>query len=433
MSRRKISIAFTLFIALLLPKTEAGSILVHLCNRQDEKRFSGFLRLLGEYGDVVNVYTEESIRDLKKSPDVKEDTPADNDAVVILCDVLGSGAGNTYADIVRIASEKALILAPVATKSFKPDPVRSITSFLSSLDMSPYIGMGTPAVYDVFSHRDSTSVVLVNSENGLNKVLFSDELRMGSAPIVYAGPGHYIKSSNRQLFPILSGNDSTYMNYKGHENYSGVGGLIGREIALVSGLQSINGSRSIISYSGEVFSDKFSSNSGNALFSKELLNWVFQKKHALRVNNMTHSLEKGLGSTDAYSPNDIIRVTVSISAFSDNEWGPFHGDDVQIELRAVERMSIINLTKIPKVSETLYTGTLRLPKHHGTYTLRLKYQRTGFTYLNKSVKVFVKFNEAPPVSILTPTSAFYYLVFAANCVSVPIFILSLANRKKRAD
>lgn len=414
--------------------SESQGILVNVCNTKQKHLFNKFISLLSEYGKIDISLSEQLEKNKMNLLDSsKNETFNKYGTIVLLCPSIGDDDGENFEILNKISSTKNLIIA-MSSEGLSgiqktENMSLSVKRFLHSLEIeygSPYDNTNISDNY----YNVSGNVNMVQITEGLKKAVFTNNLS-DLVPVVYKGKAHYIlNNNNKHLFSILYGNPSTYV-----ENVSNISSDIpafffkcGTSLSLITGVQSFLNGRTIISLSNSIYSDEFINTGNNMKFLKELLKWTLNKKNIIKVNSfdVVSSSEKM-----EFEPNETIRVEFSASELVDGKYIPLVRDDIQVELRLIERLSIVTFQKREGAAGS-YFANLNLPSHHGFYKVIVRYNRPGYNFINEHITVFVKPIIKHSQDPLQYPITFYYIIFAINLSSIPIitYYLILTLRKK---
>ena len=117
----------------------------------------------------------------------------------------------------------------------------------------------------------------------------------------------------------------------------------GELLTLVSGYQSRNNHRAVISGSMAMCSDEFLAVFGpsNRRFCEEMFDWVMQESGVLRVNEIRHhkegsELDRDSANPENYFIEDRIEYFVTIDQKTKGAWSPLVKDDLQLEFVMLE-------------------------------------------------------------------------------------------------
>lgn len=165
--------------------------------------------------------------------------------------------------------------------------------------------------------------------------------------------------------------------------------ILGKEIALVSGVQARNNARVAISGSIELFSNKFFAQRGasNEAFAAAVGSWAFHERGLLKVEHFGYRKLGEDGQSTSYRIGDHLEVFLKIFEWSEDRWIPFLRDDVQLEFAMLD----------PFVRKTLvhdgagnFSTSFKLPDLHGVFKIKIEYDRPGLTRLSISEQVAVR-------------------------------------------
>ena len=264
--------------------------------------------------------------------------------------------------------------------------------------------------FDDFDSEVKDSVYLhSSSDSGLNKQLlnlYDDEIIIsknviGINPIfktpkgyiLYKGIGMDLDPQNKYVFPILSGDKNSYSVSKDTgEVFSN-----GEQIKLVTGYQARNNRGVVVLGSTEICSDKFYylsmndenkslSESPNAVFCQDILNWNFQRTGVLKFTNVKHNNNEGK-SLETYRIKDYLEYYIDILEYdyTTDTWKNYDADDIQLSFLMMNPYYINQMKRL--YGKPTYYAKFRAPEKHGVFKFIVDYHRTGYSYIFSSTKV----------------------------------------------
>lgn len=90
---------------------------------------------------------------------------------------------------------------------------------------------------------------------------------------------------------------------------------------------------------------------------------------------------------------------VDIAEYKNDEWVPYHADDVQLEVIMLDPYIRTTLKQVPSTkSFGRFEAKIRLPDVYGVFTLKVNYKRFGLSYVLAEDQVSIrpfKHNEYP--------------------------------------
>ena len=212
---------------------------------------------------------------------------------------------------------------------------------------------------------------------------------------LYRGLGMVTDPSNPLVLNILAGASTTYSHHPedGIKEYPHA---VGRNTALIAGLQARNNARVVISGSMDFFSDEFfaanvekvgmgSQKSGNAALAAALVSWCFQQTGVIRIDSVSHKIAGTADTPAYYTIRQHCEYTLKISEYVRGEWVPFKADDVQMEFVRIDpfvRQRMINKNGI-------LTAKFKVPDVYGVFKFTVDYARLGLTRISTSTQVSV--------------------------------------------
>jgi len=127
--------------------------------------------------------------------------------------------------------------------------------------------------------------------------------------------------------------------------------------------------------------------SGNELFSKQLLQWLFQERGILQAKNVKHHRMGEKEAPFTYTIKENIEYSIEIQEWNGKKWVPFLANDVQLEFRMLDPYIRINLNHD---SNGLYNTSLKLPDVYGVFTFKIEYIRRGYGFLTSITRTPVR-------------------------------------------
>ncbi|ORY84936.1 dolichyl-di-phosphooligosaccharide-protein glycotransferase subunit [Protomyces lactucae-debilis] len=229
--------------------------------------------------------------------------------------------------------------------------------------------------------------------------ILSSEVVKG-APVIFKGVGHALGNSPL-LQPILQA-DSTAYSYDTKEEFEAAEApwVAGKQAYLVSALQARNNARVVVAGSVDLFSDAAMTRiiggkqAGNALFARDVTQWVFQEKAVIRAFGLRHALanttfEETLPSM--YRVKNEVAFEIQMQQWKDDRWVPYTAADVQLELIMLDPYIRANLEVAGTTTEaTRYIKTFMLPDHYGVFHFKVNYKRPGLSYIEERQQVTIR-------------------------------------------
>lgn len=158
--------------------------------------------------------------------------------------------------------------------------------------------------------------------------------------------------------------------------------FVGSKISLVSALQTRGNSRILFCASEDMFAAK-----ENEKTTNQFLDWVFEKKSALRMRDAVHHRRGEVGRQHGiYRIKDEMVYSLAIEEYKDGEWVGFSGKDVQFSAQMLDDYVRMDMTG----QDGLYSCNFTLPDVYGVFTFKVKYWRYGLTFLESADIVQVK-------------------------------------------
>ena len=257
--------------------------------------------------------------------------------------------------------------------------------------------------------------------------------------ILFEGIGMDLDPQNKYIFPILKANENSYsINIKTGEVYSN-----GERIKLVSGYQTRNNQRIVISGSLNICSDQFYylsnqneknkiENSPNYEFCQDILNWNFQRTGILKFNNIRHNRKNDKISLPTYRIKDELEYFIDIYEYDylNDKWKPYITNDLQIEYVMMNPYYINQLKQLDKNKPTYYVQ-FKAPEKFGVFKFIIDYYRTGYSYIISETKVPLRpFNHNEFPRFLACAYPYYTSVFVMLFSWILFSFLFLYGKKK---
>ncbi|CAO3588996.1 unnamed protein product [Absidia cylindrospora] len=164
------------------------------------------------------------------------------------------------------------------------------------------------------------------------------------------------------------------------------------KVDLIAAMQTRESSRATFAGSLDFFSDDFWTGDvkgfeqpGNQDFIQQLSKWTFQEKSVLKVMDHRHHKENSTTSLEWYRIKDDIVYVVEVAEYKDDQWVPFHADDMQLEVIMLDPY-IRTTLKDETAAHThhhygRFIAHVTLPDVYGVFTFKVNYKRPGWTYL----------------------------------------------------
>ena len=247
------------------------------------------------------------------------------------------------------------------------------------------------------ANDDHTRIVLEADDLDENAKLIVSSIK---APVLYRGLGH-ATTKNPLAIRVLHADETAYSFEKG----SATGKvkpvdedpvISGRDISLVTVMQTLNNARIAVIGSLDMFSDNFLdaeiapaegtvNKSGNEAFADELVQWVFQEKAVLRVDNVRHFHTATLTQPSFYRVKDNISFELDVSELRHGKWIPFTVGDAQLEFVMMDpfiRTALIPRSSLVDSTRKTLGVDFVAPDRHGMFKFRVDYKRRGVSFLH---------------------------------------------------
>ncbi|CEP19582.1 hypothetical protein [Parasitella parasitica] len=293
------------------------------------------------------------------------------------------------------------------------------------------IELDSDAVFDHTNYVDTHDKIATKKFVGPSSIIDATQI---DAPVLYSGTGLKVGQLPLSTAIMAAGSDaflaeSYDKRTKAEDTVTLAGTLQSRNSARVAFVGSINVfSDEYLTASVDIGSDKLYKKSGNEEFVKQLTQWTFQEKSVLKVVGHTHHKQNETEQLDWYRVKDDITYHVDISEYKDDQWVPYHANDIQLEIIMLDPYIRTTLQEIP--TDTKYgrfEANIKLPDVYGVFTLRVNYKRAGLSYVLAEDQVSIRpfrHNEYPrfltaayPYYASTGSMIIGFLLFSAVWLS----------------
>jgi oligosaccharyltransferase complex subunit beta len=252
--------------------------------------------------------------------------------------------------------------------------------------------------FDSSDHGQHTLLVIDPENIVPASIIFEKPIE---APILFEGIGQDIEEDSALLFSVLSATSTSYSHLPERkiEDLQ----VAGKKTSLVTALQARNNARVVFVGSLELFSDKFFNSpvqkyslegnskkyekSGNELFARQLIQWLFQERGILRAINVQHHRVGEANSPFTYTIKDNIEYSVEIQEWNGKSWAPYLAKDVQLEFRMLD--PYVRLSLKHDANGKYYTS-FKLPDVYGVFTFKVEYIRRGYGFLTSITRTPVR-------------------------------------------
>ena len=267
------------------------------------------------------------------------------------------------------------------------EPVREILAEMMGIDVDeegtrvqdPKLGTGDK--HDlVQGERTPAAINFVGSKN--------------TNPVLFRGLGHVAQQSSL-VTPVLTGSPSATSDTMGSA-VSEYPAATGRDVMLVSAMQTRNNARMVYCGSIDMFSNDIlnknagSAKSGNEEFVRQIAAWTFQERGLLRASQLKHwkvGAEHDV-NPGSYRVQDHIVFSIVIEEFDGetDAWKPYTAEDVQLEFTMLDPYLRATL---PSVALGKYSIAFQVPDVYGVYKFVVPYARLGYSTLEVASQVSV--------------------------------------------
>jgi len=218
-------------------------------------------------------------------------------------------------------------------------------------------------------------------------------------PVLWKGIAHSLVA-NPLTFQIIGASATAYSHQPDNEVEEDPF-LSGKEIALISALQSRNNARVLFSGSLDFFSNKFfnsevqkqnsakKSASGNRQLSLDLAKWTFQARGLLKLDNEKHVVAATNETPDIYRIKQDIVFSVDIKEWNGKEWIPFVADDESVMLEFIMLDPYIR-TYLKGDKAGHFESRFKTPDVYGIFTFKLSGRKMGYSSIESISRVSVR-------------------------------------------
>ncbi|KAG5634338.1 hypothetical protein H0H81_002337 [Sphagnurus paluster] len=324
---------------------------------------------------------------------IEYDVPAFAHVIVLASETKVFARDITPQSLVQLLAKKTNLIVALSPKQ---TPLTSLAAEFS-LTLPP---PGTPLV-SYFPAREGPANVIPVSVPAKHTIL-SPNLH----PVWFSGVPHTI-GNNPLLVPILRAPAESFASETDggsadslvdSAERGGEGLWAGSQQGLVTGFQTLDGSRITWVGGADVFSDEYAKKevskgvpSGNLQFARDVAKWTFQETNVLRIDRTTHNRVNSTESLDQYTTNDQIEYAAYISKYDSKtgNWAPCTClKDLQLEFTMLDPH--IRTALLPVAAEPgKYATTFRAPDRHGVFKFVINYKRKGMSFLESSTTVAV--------------------------------------------
>ncbi|KKA27584.1 hypothetical protein TD95_001435 [Thielaviopsis punctulata] len=403
------SLAALAFAAIANAASATGSRTLVLVDEDGQKaEFSTFLGDLKSRGFDLTFSTA-------KAPSLKlfDLGERNYDHIVLLPSKLNNlGSNLTPATLLNFVNADGNIL--IALSATHPVP-GSLALLLAELDISLPADRQTTVVdhfsYDAATAATAHDVLVLPAPQPLRpdvQPYFSpaaDQQHQDHVLVFPHGTAHVLGQSPL-LAPILRAPDSAYL-YAPKTQAAGVAPddifATGRQLALVSALQARNSARVTIVGASEMLADKWIESEAagkkvwNREFAKRVAGWTFKEIGVLRVNEVEHHLNEGVGNVSnpgIYRVKNEVSYSISLSEYKWDQWTPFNvpaADALQLEFSMLSPFHRLALSPTAQsASATVYAANFTVPDQHGIFNFLVNYKRPFMSNVEEKVTVSVR-------------------------------------------
>lgn len=195
---------------------------------------------------------------------------------------------------------------------------------------------------------------------------------------------HRMNPLNPLVFPLLHGTAESVSVCSQSPSSDICSPSLGTENTVASALETRTGARIVIVTASLKFL------SSNKALLQTLLDWSFDESGQLKLDSLKHEPLQDRKDGRGYRINDLIEIRICLSTKTLHQalWSSIQPHDLQVELSMLDPWLRADFT--PTDRGCLSSGPLRLPDRYGVYTLKLQYQRRGWSHIIHEERLIVR-------------------------------------------
>lgn len=245
-----------------------------------------------------------------------------------------------------------------------------------------------------YAKRDSGtdhSLIVVEPEEHIQHLFDKRKAAQTKKLLLFRGIGHSVAPDNDLVTVALAGNPTSYAFNPTQPLPEDQQLLAGKDVTLISLMQTHNNGRvtivgSLDFFSNELFTTRFiparhmdSTMSSNRDFSLDLALWTFQSIGVLRTRTPHHFNPTTGQSPSMYTVKEPIRFEVDILEYVIDKWVPYRADDIQLEYFM---MYPYIRTQLQDLGNGTFAVDLRAPDVYGVFKFLVNYHRPGYSNID---------------------------------------------------
>lgn len=278
----------------------------------------------------------------------------------------------TSSSLLEFVNEGGDVLAVTSPEGLS----ESVRGFINQLGIYP--SPRNHQLIDYFQNENSDNKLIKINQDGLIENAIVNQL---PSDFTYSGSSSLI-TNNVHLIPILQAPTTSFTKNLKNEESTEESWTVGKQGYLAVAHQSLNNARSLWLGDSSILEDsKFEQNSK---LIKDLIDWTFQIKNVIKIQEVKHSHVDGTGYEERpYKIKDEIVYSISVSQWDGEKWSPFNTNDIQVDIKLLDPYHRLTLEqKEIKSDSTIYGVQFKLPDHHGVFSFHTDYKRSGYSYID---------------------------------------------------
>jgi oligosaccharyltransferase complex subunit beta len=247
-------------------------------------------------------------------------------------------------------------------------------------------------------------------------------------PLVYRGLGLMLERRNPLLLRILTAESTAFIPSVTVEDKTQTPEGIGKDIVLIAGLQTRQGSRMTFVGSTTLF-DATGEHAERLQLMKQLVEWNFQQRGVIRYSNVFHSKQVEDGKMP-YRIRDHLHYSVKIEEFKEAAWSPYQAEDIQLEFTMIDPYIRKSLVYNTTANDGTYYLNFQAPDVYGIFKFLVDYRRVGYSpliFYNQTTVRPLKLNE---FERFIPAAFPYYLCTFSVMFGFILFSIVFLNLKE---
>lgn len=249
--------------------------------------------------------------------------------------------------------------------------------------------------------EDSTTndhdLIVVEPEERIQTLFNQRKTTANRNPLLFKGIGHSVAPNQEYVTVALTAHPTSYSFDPAHPIPEDAALLAGKDLTLISLLQTTNNARVSIIGSLEFFSDDFFTKrfvpirqhlqtewmtSGNQGFALDLALWTFQTIGVLDASPPRHFHSETGYTPSIYTIRDPIHFEMEIMEYNGDHWMPYRSNDIQIEYIMLDPHI---RTHLKDTGNGTFFVDLRAPDVYGVFKFVIQYHRPGYSNIDITV------------------------------------------------